>query len=160
MNRSQWRMKSKIGTLYLVASEKGLQGIFFKKQKTAMTKSLNEKKAAVRVLAKAAAQLKEYFDGKRKTFKLPLDAEGTPFQKNVWKTLSRIPYGKTYSYKDVAGRIRNPKAMRAVGSANGKNPLCIIVPCHRVIANDGSLGGYSAGLGIKIKLLALEKVYS
>ena len=160
MNRSQWRMKSKIGTLYLVASEKGLQGIFFKKQKTAIAKSLSDKKAAVRVLAKAAAQLKEYFDGKRKAFKLPLDAAGTPFQKNVWKALSRIPYGKTYSYKDVADRIRNPKAVRAVGNANGKNPLCIIVPCHRVIANDGSLGGYSAGLGIKVKLLSLEKVYS
>lgn len=141
-------MKSKIGSLYLVASEKGLQGIFWNKQNVPMAKS--------RILSESARQLEEYLSGKRKSFNLPLDVTGTPFQKSVWKELKKIPYGKTSSYKDIAQRIKNAKAVRAVGSANGKNPLCIIVPCHRVIAHDGGLGGYSGGPEIKKRLLKLE----
>ncbi len=157
MKNAQWSMKSKLGPLYLVASKKGLQGLFWKKQPAPMVKSLNEPRPEVRILAKAVRQLEEYLKEKRKKFALPLDVTGTPFQKSVWQALSEIPYGKTYSYKDVAKRIHNPKAVRAVGTANGENPLCIIVPCHRVIQANGSLGGYSGRRGAKSKLLKLEK---
>src|SRR4030095_12293191 len=101
--------------------------------------------------------LKEYFSGVRHDFDLPLDIQGTAFQKRVWEQLRRIPYGKTASYRDIARMIGKKTAYRAVGNANGKNPLCIIVPCHRVIAADGSLGGYSGGLKIKTQLLKLEQ---
>ena len=156
MKKAQWKMSSNIGSLYLVASEKGLQGIFWKKQDVPMAGSLKAAGAEVKILARASGQVAEYLAGKRKTFALPMDIHGTPFQKKVWGQLSRIPYGETYSYKDVARRIKNPKAVRAVGTANGKNPVCIIVPCHRVISHDGSIGGYAGGLDIKRKLLRLE----
>ena len=153
----QWRMDSPIGRLHLVASDKGLKGIFFDAQPVPVAKSLGEPEAAVRVLACAVNELTQYFDGKRREFSVPLDADGTGFQKRVWDELLRIPYGETRSYGDIARRISNAKAVRAVGSANGKNPLCVIIPCHRVIASDGSIGGYSGGLGIKTKLLELER---
>ena len=149
MQRSQWVMDSKIGKLYLVASEKGLHGIFWKKQALPLKKT--------KIIDQALQELKEYFDGKRKNFEVPLVMDGTAFQKRVWKQLRRIPYGQTCSYKDVANRIKNTKAVRAVGGANGKNPVCIIVPCHRVIAADGTLGGYSGRAGAKSKLLELER---
>jgi methylated-DNA-[protein]-cysteine S-methyltransferase len=157
MSQAQWVMNSKIGRLYLVASEKGLQGVYWRKQSVPMMKSLSDVRSEIRILSNTARELEEYFEGKRKKFDLPLDVNGTPFQTLVWKQLSKIPYGKTYSYSDIAERIKNAKAVRAVGTANGKNPLCIIVPCHRVIAADGSMGGYSGGLAIKAKLLELEK---
>ncbi len=156
MPLAQWLMKSKIGPLYLVASEKGLQGIFWKKQTVPMAASLKGKTAEIKILLQTVTELKEYFDGKRQKFTVPLEVVGTPFQKKVWHALGQIPYGRTSSYKDVAGRIRHAKAMRAVGTANGCNPHAIIVPCHRVIAHDGSLGGYAGGLKIKSRLLALE----
>jgi len=104
-------------------------------------------------------QLSEYLAGKRKKFDLKIDFKklpGTPFQKRVWKELIKIPYGTVISYKELARRVGKPKAYRAVGNANGKNPIPVIIPCHRVIAADGSLGGYSSGLHIKKKLLKLE----
>jgi len=101
-------------------------------------------------------QLFEYFKGARTHFEFPLHLEGTDFQKKVWYALLDIPYGQTLSYGDLAEKIASPGGMRAVGSANGKNPLPVIVPCHRVIAADGSLGGYTGGLDIKRKLLDLE----
>jgi len=152
----QWLMKSKIGPLYLVASSKGLQGVHWKKQPAPMAKSLKGNTPEIKTLALAVEQLDEYFSGARKKFDLSLDAQGTDFQKSVWKQLSKIPYGKTYSYQDIARKIKNPKAVRAVGTANGKNPFCIIVPCHRVIAADGTLGGYNGGLKLKTQLLDLE----
>ncbi len=109
------------------------------------------------LIREAAKQLKEYLSGKRKTFDLSLDPEGTPFQKAVWKTLTGIPYGETRTYKDIAERIGNPKACRAVGMANNKNPIAILIPCHRVIGAGGKLVGYAGGLDIKKKLLDLEK---
>lgn len=102
-------------------------------------------------------QFDEYFAGKRQTFNLPLSAKGTDFQQTVWKQLQEIPYGQTISYSQLAKAIHHPKACRAVGSANGKNPIPIIIPCHRVIASNGGLGGYASGLEIKKQLLALEK---
>lgn len=101
-------------------------------------------------------QLLEYFNSKRKKFSLKFKLTGTEFQKKVWKALLKIPYGKTVSYKYIAEKINNPKAVRAVGLANKKNPLPIIIPCHRVIGKNGKLVGYSSGLDIKEKLLNLE----
>ncbi len=103
-------------------------------------------------------QLKEYFDGIRKEFDIPIKMEGTDFQKKVWNALKRIPYGETRSYKDIAVMVGNEKASRAVGMANNKNPIPIIVPCHRVIGADGKMVGYGGGLDIKVKLLDIEKI--
>jgi methylated-DNA-[protein]-cysteine S-methyltransferase len=101
-------------------------------------------------------QLNSYFAGKRETFDLPLVVAGTAFQKKVWTALESIPYGETISYKELAERIGRPRAIRAVGAANGANPIPIIIPCHRVIGNDGSLTGFGGGLPLKKKLLELE----
>jgi methylated-DNA-[protein]-cysteine S-methyltransferase len=109
------------------------------------------------LIRKAAKQLNEYLAGKREAFDLPLEPEGTQFQKAVWKALTGIPYGETRTYKDIAESIGNPKACRAVGMANNKNPIAILIPCHRVIGADGKLVGYAGGLDIKKKLLELEK---
>jgi len=107
---------------------------------------------------KAARQLDEYFNGKRKYFDVPLNADGTDFQCRVWKALQDIPYGKTRSYIDIARAINNANASRAVGMANNKNPIWIMIPCHRVIGANGSLTGYGGGLEMKKKLLELEKI--
>ena len=102
--------------------------------------------------------MSEYFAGKRTTFDVPLDAQGTDFQKRIWKALCTIPYGETRSYQQIAAIAGCPKGARAVGMANNRNPVSIIIPCHRVIGADGSLTGYAAGLPNKLKLLQLEKV--
>ena len=158
IDQIQYEMRSKIGPLYLVASREALHGVFFNKQPVKLVKNLGSSKAEEKILNKAVIQLKEYFAGQRKKFDLVFDLSGTPFQKQVWKELFKIPYGKTVAYKNIAQNIKKPKAVRAVGSANGKNPLCIIIPCHRVIAADGSIGGYSGGLNIKRQLLNLEDI--
>jgi methylated-DNA-[protein]-cysteine S-methyltransferase len=157
MKHVQWLLKTEIGPLYLVAGEKGLRGIHFKKQSVPTAKSLNDPGPQTCNLKRAAAELEEYFAGKRKKFGVALDLEGTPFQKSVWKALAEIPYGQTRSYRQIASRIKKGKAVRAVGSANGCNPVCVVIPCHRVIAADGTIGGYSGGTGVKKKLLKLEK---
>ena len=108
---------------------------------------------------KAIMQIKEYFSGIRKSFDLPLELNGTEFQKKVWNELCNIPYGETRSYKDIAEKIGNPKAVRAVGGANNKNKLMIVVPCHRVIGANGSLTGYAGGVKAKARLIELEKKY-
>src|SRR5512143_236728 len=108
--------------------------------------------------AAACTQLAEYFAGKRREFDLPLAPRGTPFQQRVWEALRAIPFGVVRTYGDVARDIGQPLAVRAVGQANGRNPLPIVIPCHRVIAGDGTIGGYSGGLNVKHRLLALEGV--
>lgn len=108
-------------------------------------------------LAEAARQLDEYFAGERRSFDLPLVPKGTEFQKKVWNALREIPYGDTCTYGEIAAKIGNPKASRAVGMANNRNPLAIIVPCHRVIGANGSLTGYAGGLDMKKSLLDLER---
>ncbi|MFY7992610.1 MAG: methylated-DNA--[protein]-cysteine S-methyltransferase, partial [Bacteriovoracaceae bacterium] len=110
----------------------------------------------IKILKQAKKELEEYFSGKRRNFDIPLDVDGSDFQKKVWNQLQKIPYGKTCAYKDIATKLRDPNASRAVGTANGKNPLWIVVPCHRVITASGSLGGYAGGLEMKTKLLQLE----
>jgi methylated-DNA-[protein]-cysteine S-methyltransferase len=160
MSEVQIKMESKIGPLYLVASADGLQGVFWKQRpvefysKTIQSSDFNQ--AALKHLERAGNQIEEYLSGRRKSFDLVLDIKGTDFQKRVWQELSMIPYGTTYSYKQLAIKVENQKACRAVGTANGRNPLSLIIPCHRVIASDGTLGGYAGGLPIKEKLLRLE----
>jgi methylated-DNA-[protein]-cysteine S-methyltransferase len=115
-------------------------------------------KAETPLIKKAAAQIEEYLNGKRKKFSLPLSMHGTEFQMDVWRALQSIPYGETRSYKEIAKIVHRPKALRAVGMANHRNPISIIVPCHRVIGHDGSLTGYGGGLPLKRRLLELESV--
>ncbi len=151
----QYSIRTPVGPLYLVASKIGLEGVFFNKQNAPIVKVLGSKPEE-KILNSTSKQIQEYFSGQRKQFDIILNLSGTSFQKKVWRELYKIPYGKTVSYGDIARRIKNPKAVRAVGSANGKNPICVIIPCHRVIASDGSIGGYSGGLKIKHQLLKLE----
>lgn len=150
MIKEQQRIESVVGTLYLVATETRLCGIFWDRQPVPLGTNA--------VLQKASQQLQEYFEGKRKNFDLPLELHGTPFQLKVWEELQRIPYGQTISYQQLAARVQNAKACRAVGTANGKNPISIMVPCHRVISADGTLGGYGGGLSAKVKLLVREGI--
>lgn len=110
------------------------------------------------LLRRAKRELMEYFEGSRTEFDLPLCPEGTVFQKKVWDALRRIPYGETRSYGEIACAVGNPKASRAVGGANNKNPIMILIPCHRVIGKDGSLVGFGGGLDVKEKLLKLESM--
>lgn len=109
-------------------------------------------------VSKAAAQLDEYFAGERTQFDLPLELQGTTFQKEVWSALADIPYGKTISYAELASMVGRPTAFRAVGQANGANPIPIILPCHRVLASGGRIGGYGGGLAMKRQLLAIEGI--
>jgi methylated-DNA-[protein]-cysteine S-methyltransferase len=148
-------VESPLGPLYLTAAEDGLCGVHYGVP-TAFQKEESERAAAY--LEQAASQLAAYFSGKLKVFTVALSSQaGTPFQKRVWEELAKIPYGETVSYAGLARRAGCETAVRAVGTANGKNPFAIVVPCHRVIATNGSLGGYNGGLERKSQLLALER---
>jgi methylated-DNA-[protein]-cysteine S-methyltransferase len=154
-------MASPVGRLQLVADADGLRGIWFEHERDPLVIPPHWIRVtaahASAPITMARAQLTEYFAGKRRRFDLPLHPIGTPFQLEVWEELARIPYGVTISYADLATRIGRPRAMRAVGAANGRNPLPIIVPCHRVIGRDGSLTGFSGGVEIKRLLLDHER---
>jgi methylated-DNA-[protein]-cysteine S-methyltransferase len=149
------RVDSPVGTLLLAVSECGLVALEFGRGRIAA----GWVESAERI-APSARQLKEYFSGHRRRFDLPLDLRGTDFQKLCWQELLKIPYGGTRSYAEIARAIGNPLAVRAVGLANGQNPIAIIVPCHRVIGSDGSLTGYGGGLETKRRLLELEGALS
>lgn len=155
-DKVQTKYQSKIGSLYLVASPKGMVGVYWHKQTFKLSSKLHSDHVAENHLIQAIQQLGEYFEGRRTTFTVPLDLQGTDFQKSVWKQLTKIPYGATVSYSQIAKQIKKPAAVRAVGAANGKNPLCVLIPCHRVIGSNGSLTGFSGGLEIKKKLLEFE----
>lgn len=157
MELKQLKMKSKIGNMYLVASENGLRSVLWAEQKVPFISDSELKSAAGIILQKTQKQLNEYLEGKRKDFDLKLDLHGTAFQMKVWQQLLKIPYGETRSYKDIAETLKSPQACRAVGTANGKNPISLIVPCHRVINTGGGLGGYAGGLPAKTTLLKLER---
>lgn len=146
-------LNSPLGWIKLVASRDALLEVTFV-QEPGNDLSPN------RITTKARNQLEEYFSAERKTFDLPLNPQGTEFQKQVWQALQKIPFGTTVSYKQIAEMINNPRAVRAVGLANGKNPIPIIIPCHRVIAADGQLGGFSAGLWRKEWLLKHERSFA
>ena len=149
---------SPLGNLCLVSSEQGLAGVFFDHHAHHEQDENWVLNAEHPILLRTIVQLNEYFLGQRQQFDLPLDqTQGTAFQQKVWTALRKIPYGETWSYQQLAFAINNPKASRAVGAANGRNPLTIIVPCHRVIASTGAMQGYSGGLSNKIKLLETEK---
>ena len=150
------QIESPVGKLLLAGDGRSLRFIHFQSGPHAR-KPAADWVSDPAPFASAVAQLAEYFAGRRTRFDLPLAPQGTEFQRAVWKALIRIPYGETLSYGELARRIGKPNASRAVGLANGANPLPIVVPCHRVIGADGSLTGFGGGLDIKRRLLALER---
>ena len=167
------RVRGPWGTIIVCCSRKGVRQVRFastpkrrrreiwpkhdKTEPTERPEGTEGTEKGARLAAQAAAQLAEYFAGQRRRFTLPLDLPGTPFERKVWRALCQIPYGKTRSYREIARRIGNPRAARAVGMANHHNPVAILVPCHRVISTDGTLGGYAGGIKKKARLLALER---
>ena len=149
--RNYYSYQTVIDRILIVEEDENIVEIAFGKRKTSGT----EKETAL--IKKAIKQLNEYFDGKRKVFDFAMNAKGTEFQKRVWIALQNIPYGELYSYKQIAEIIGNPKASRAVGMANNKNSLPIVIPCHRVVGSNGKLVGYAYGLDMKKYLIDIEK---
>ena len=152
MHNTYYVYESPFGNIVIESDGNAITGI-----KTESNIKPNGEKEASTLTDITAMQLREYFAGKRKKFDVPLNPQGTEFQRSVWKALQEIPYGKTRSYKQIAKAIGNPKACRAVGMANNKNPIWILIPCHRVIGTDGTLTGYGGGLEMKKRLLNIEK---
>src|SRR5258705_1026409 len=148
------QIASPLGSLLIAGDDAGLRHIFFASEAQPPRPEWREDAAP---LTETIRQLNAYFGGELENFNLPLAPQGTPFQMEVWQGLRDIPYGQTISYGELARRIGNPKASRAVGLANGSNPIPIVIPCHRVIGSNGKLTGYGGGLPIKEKLLALER---
>lgn len=144
--------ETELGIIGIRENNKSITNIYFSKVDT------NDNIYETDLIKKCFKQLKEYFEGSRIKFDLPLDIKGTEFQKKVWNELLKIPYGEVKSYKDIAASIGNEKACRAIGMANNKNPIPIIIPCHRVIGSNGKLVGYAGGLNVKEKLLNIEKI--
>jgi O-6-methylguanine DNA methyltransferase len=152
-----FRTPSPAGPLFLAVSTKGLVRLEFEGRLQKLNPRSLELQESQPVLDPYLRELNEYFAGQRREFSLPLDLRGTDFQLACWHALLEIPYGETRSYRDIARAIGHPQACRAVGMSNNRNPVAIIVPCHRVIASSGSLCGYGGGLDIKRKLLDLEQ---
>lgn len=151
------RFESPHGGMLLVASDQGLAGVYFDRQKHHPRMQADWKKSpGHRLLRQAKRELREYFAGKRKRFQVALAPDGTPFQRAVWKAISTVRFGETITYGKLARRARHPGSARAAGAATGRNPLGIIVPCHRILGSNGSLTGYAGGLQRKRALLALE----
>lgn len=148
------RLDTPIGELTLIARDGALAGVRFPPPGPPPAGSVE---GSVPVLERAARQLREYFDGERTSFDLPLALDGTAFQQAAWRALADIPYGETVSYGEQAARLGRPDAVRAIGAANGANPVPIVLPCHRVIGADGSLTGFGGGLQTKRRLLDLER---
>ncbi|MEU8639783.1 methylated-DNA--[protein]-cysteine S-methyltransferase [Amycolatopsis sp. NPDC048633] len=156
--RSHTVVDSPCGPLTLVARGEALCGLYMVRQRHRPDElTFGEPDPGAPIFARAEAELKEYFAGQRHRFELPLTLVGTPFQQRVWTALQEIPYGATTSYGELADRLGQPTASRAVGLANGKNPIGIIVPCHRVVGSTGSLTGYGGGLERKRYLLDFEQ---
>ncbi|HRN61524.1 MAG TPA: methylated-DNA--[protein]-cysteine S-methyltransferase [Luteimonas sp.] len=147
---------SPVGPLFVAADDAGLRAIEFRDNRHPIRRDDDWREGDNAILRRARKQLAEYFAGKRQAFDLPLSPRGTEFQRKVWTTLATIPYGSTLSYAQLASRVGRPAASRAVGAANGRNPLPIVLPCHRVIGADGSLTGFGGGLPTKQFLLKLE----
>ena len=151
-------MDSPVGPLTLIASDTGLRAVLWPMERPGRVDVPDdvERRPDHPVLVAAAAQLRDYFDGRRTRFDLPLDLHGTDFQKKAWRALAEIPYGETVSYAEQAARLGDANKARAVGAANGRNPLSIVLPCHRVVGADGSLTGFAGGLDAKRFLLLHE----
>jgi len=155
------KIDSPIGPLNLAVSEIGMVALEFDRRLFPPTKDKKTSwKSAPDEVEPYARELNEYFAGKRRNFTFSLDLRGTPFQLQCWRVLIAIPYGETRTYADIARAVRKPQAFRAVGMANNRNPIAVVVPCHRVIASDGPLCGYGGGLDIKRRLLELEGALS
>jgi methylated-DNA-[protein]-cysteine S-methyltransferase len=157
MSLSYKYFASPVGKLKLVASETGLIAILWENdnpRRVRLTDLVEDNNQSI--LVETERQLKEYFAGKRNAFAIPLDMRGTAFQKNVWRALQAIPFGKTLTYGEIAKQLGRPTSSRAVGAANGRNPVSIVVPCHRVIGSTGKLTGFAGGLDTKAHLLTLE----
>jgi methylated-DNA-[protein]-cysteine S-methyltransferase len=151
-------MDSPVGRLQLVATSRGLAAILWEPDRPNRVRLETVAEAPEHPhLLEAQRQLTDYFAGRRTTFDLPLDCRGTPFQQSVWQALRTIPFGETRSYTEIAAQIGRPRAVRAVGAANGRNPVAIVSPCHRVIGAGGALTGFAGGLEAKSYLLALEQ---
>jgi len=149
---------SPVGTLTLVASDAGLRAILWEKDRAGRVKLGDMEEAPDHpVLTETARQLGDYFADRRTSFSVPLDFRGTDFQKSVWAALLTIPFGETRSYGAIARQIGRPSASRAVGAANGRNPISIVAPCHRVIGSNGALTGFAGGLAAKELLLGIER---
>jgi len=160
MQLSYIYMDSPVGQLQLVANETALVAVLWdgeKPNRVRLATLVEDPQHPV--LIEARRQLQEYFAGQRNVFELPLDFAGTDFQKKVWQALLNIPYGQTRSYREIAEQVGNVKAVRAVGAANGKNPISIIAPCHRVIGSSGKLVGFAGGLDKKEILLNIERTH-
>ncbi|MDD2436386.1 MAG: methylated-DNA--[protein]-cysteine S-methyltransferase [Massilibacteroides sp.] len=143
--------QTSIGEIWICEEDKQITRLSFKKPETGYEKK------ETKLLRETARQIDEYLHGQRMSFNLPLNPQGTPYQKTVWNALLRVYYGETRTYKQIAEDIGNPKSCRAVGLANNKNPIAIIIPCHRIVGSNGKLVGYAGGLEIKEKLLAIEQ---
>ncbi|MGN7724516.1 methylated-DNA--[protein]-cysteine S-methyltransferase [Luteimonas sp. 22616] len=156
MNLVSKHIPSPVGPLLLGADDDHLRLIWFSTPRHPLPRNVVLEHGDNAVLRETGAQLEAYFTGSLHAFDLPLQPVGTKFQREVWSTLAQIPYGQTWSYSDVARRIGKPQAVRAVGAANGRNPIPIVLPCHRVIGADGSLTGFGGGLPTKQFLLMLE----
>lgn len=154
------RIESPVGLITLIASAEALVSLRWGQGVLDRVDSMGaiSQSSANGILRRTAEQLREYFCGKRHAFDIPLDPQGTDFQKQVWQQLLKIPYGQTISYGEQAQRLGRPQAARAVGAANGKNPIGIIIPCHRVIGASGHLTGFAGGLEVKRQLLDLEGI--
>jgi methylated-DNA-[protein]-cysteine S-methyltransferase len=148
-------IETPVGALLAARDDEGIASISFQKNGRPADPHPQWKRSDA-AFGDLSEQLRAYFEGKLRSFDLPLHPEGTPFQRDVWRALQSIPYGQTRSYADIAREIARPKAVRAVGAANGANPLPIVVPCHRVIGSNGSLTGFGGGIAVKQQLLALE----
>ena len=147
---------SPVGPLLLAASEDALVAIEFRQNRHPVKRNADWQQGDNAMLRETQRQLQSYFDGQVRRFDLPLAPDGTPFQQQVWATLAQIPYGMTWSYGELAQHLGKPAAVRAVGAANGRNPIPIVLPCHRVIGADGSLTGFGGGLPTKAFLLRHE----
>jgi methylated-DNA-[protein]-cysteine S-methyltransferase len=157
MSTTYCEYQSPIGKLLLAASAHGLAGIYFEPHAHFKGSAGWQRDEQHALLQETRAQLAAYFAGQRRAFDLPLDtSSGTAFQQAVWQALRTLPYGSTASYLEIAQQIGKPGAVRAVGAANGRNPISIVIPCHRVIASSGALTGYAGGLNNKKALLAME----
>lgn len=158
MSLAHKTMPSPVGELKLVASDKGLVAVLWpndRPRRVPLDETIVDNQHPI--LIETERQLHDYFAGHRRRFTLPLDMHGTPFQRDVWNALLAIPYGETRSYAQLANQLGNPRATRAVGAANGRNPVSIIVPCHRVIGSSGTLTGFAGGVAVKAQLLKLER---
>lgn len=155
----EWRaLETPVGPMLLAGNDDSLHNVFLPNAAGELAETIDPAREGLpRAVAKAERQLGEYFSGERREFDLPLDPQGTDFQRAVWLALGEIPYGETATYGDVAARVGKPTAYRAVGATNGRNPLPVVLPCHRVIGANGKLVGYGGGLELKQQLLDHER---